>query len=75
MVWVDRSRWVQSEANQGWSIAVGKLGYTRSGFLYSGFGGAWMLVWSVTQALAGAIDRGDPMGVQRVLGKPGMERG
>jgi len=39
------------------------------------FKGAWMLVWLVTQALAGAIDRGDPMGVQRVLGKPGMERG
>jgi len=29
----------------------------------------------VTQALAAAIDRGDPMGVQGVLGKPGMERG
>lgn len=29
----------------------------------------------VTQALAGEIDRGDPMGVQEVLGKSGMERG
>jgi len=34
-----------------------------------------MLIWIVTQALAGAIDRGDPMGVQEVLGEPGMERG
>jgi hypothetical protein len=43
--------------------------------LYSGFWGAWMLGLAVTQALAGAIDRGDPMGVQGMLGKPGMERG
>ena len=57
--------------DQSWSASKDTL----IRVLYSGFWGAWMLGLAVTQALAGAIDCGDPMGVQGVLGKPGMERG